>query len=56
MQNELKVSVSSTVAKQFKESDPLGFVFMKMSSLISFENKKIFFELEMDALRAADKP
>lgn len=45
----------ATNIKNFKENDPLGFVFFKMSQIISFDNKKLFFEAELDQFRANDR-
>ena len=52
----MKSSQSSNPIKLFKETDPLGFVFFKMSQIVSFENKKHFFELDLEALRNSEKP
>ena len=46
----------TTNLRVFKDQDPLGFVFLKMNQLISFENKKSFFEMELEALKSQDRP
>lgn len=54
MQGEIKSS-SYHQLKSFKEQDPLGFVFFKMNKVVLFENKKIFFEMQLDILRLSEK-
>lgn len=45
---ELQIEVKSNnyqVLRAFKENEPLGYVFFKMSKVVSFENKKHLFEM-----------
>jgi E3 ubiquitin-protein ligase HUWE1 len=46
IQQEIKQNNTNSY-KNF-DKDPLGFVFFKMSNVVTFENKKLFFEMQLD--------